>query len=70
MLGTFDSYHWIYWVGPALGAVVAVLFYRLVKILEYENANPGAEFDNHNAVNFAYDEDPNAAARRGQSASF
>jgi glycerol uptake facilitator-like aquaporin len=23
----FDGYHWIYWVGPLLGAVLAVLLY-------------------------------------------
>ncbi|PVI06633.1 aquaporin-like protein [Periconia macrospinosa] len=45
ILRTFDGYHWIYWVGPLLGAVVAVLFYRLIKVLEYETANPGADSD-------------------------
>ena len=41
----FNGYHWIYWVGPFLGAVCAVLFYRLIKGLEYETANPGADGD-------------------------
>ncbi|KAF2022154.1 aquaporin-like protein [Aaosphaeria arxii CBS 175.79] len=45
ILGTFDSYHWIYWVGPLVGAVLAVVFYRLIKALEYETANPGADGD-------------------------
>jgi aquaporin related protein len=45
VLGTFDNYHWIYWVGPCLGAIVAVLFYRFIKMLEYETANPGADSD-------------------------
>jgi aquaporin related protein len=45
ILGTFDGYHWIYWVGPLLGAVLAVIFYRLIKTLEYETANPGADGD-------------------------
>lgn len=39
----FNGYHWIYWVGPALGSLVAVGFYKLVKMLEYETVNPGAD---------------------------
>ncbi|KAF1365969.1 aquaporin [Lizonia empirigonia] len=41
----FDGYHWIYWVGPLLGALLAVLLYRLLKMLEYETTNPGADSD-------------------------
>ncbi|KAK1060596.1 Aquaporin-5 [Friedmanniomyces endolithicus] len=41
--GKFDSEHWIYWVGPAAGAIVAVAFYKFIKILEYEMANPGQD---------------------------
>ena len=36
----FHGYHWIYWVGPVLGAIVASGFYKFIKILEYESANP------------------------------
>lgn len=43
VLRSFDSYHWIYWIGPLLGAILAVVFYRLIKALEYETANPDAE---------------------------
>ncbi|KAI9691361.1 MAG: hypothetical protein M1820_009698 [Bogoriella megaspora] len=43
--GKFDSEHWIYWVGPAVGALIAVVFYKFIKILEYEMANPGADDD-------------------------
>ncbi|KAF2876978.1 aquaporin-like protein, partial [Massariosphaeria phaeospora] len=49
VLGKFDRYHWIYWIGPLLGALLAVLFYRLIKLLEYETANPGADGDGHEA---------------------
>lgn len=45
ILGKFDGYHWIYWVGPVSGAIVAVVFYRVIKFLEYETANPGADSD-------------------------
>ncbi|CAO2657224.1 Nn.00g033500.m01.CDS01 [Neocucurbitaria sp. VM-36] len=49
VLHSFHSYHWIYWIGPLLGAFLAVIFYRLIKVLEYETANPDAESDGHDA---------------------
>lgn len=36
----FHSYHWIYWVGPILGSLLASGFYKFIKMLEYETANP------------------------------
>jgi aquaporin related protein len=36
---SFTSYHWIYWVGPIAGTVLAVLLFKLVKALEYETVN-------------------------------
>ncbi|OCL08864.1 aquaporin-like protein [Glonium stellatum] len=50
VLGTFNRYHWIYWAGPFLGSLIAVIFYRIVKILEYETANPGQDFDDKDAA--------------------
>jgi aquaporin rerated protein, other eukaryote len=55
ILGTFHSYHWIYWVGPILGALLASAFYMFIKALEYETFNPeqdssgneGRSFDPH-----------------------
>ncbi|KXL48106.1 hypothetical protein M433DRAFT_142127 [Acidomyces richmondensis BFW] len=41
--GSFDSDHWVYWVGPGAGAIAAVGFYKFIKILEYEMANPGQD---------------------------
>ncbi|KAJ4407736.1 hypothetical protein N0V91_003706 [Didymella pomorum] len=41
----FDVEHWIYWVGPGLGAIIAVVFYKFIKMLEYEVANPGQDDD-------------------------
>ncbi|KAI2468260.1 aquaporin-like protein [Annulohypoxylon bovei var. microspora] len=38
--GTFYDYHWIYWVGPILGSLVASGFYVFIKALEYETVNP------------------------------
>jgi hypothetical protein len=42
---TWDRTHWIYWVGPLLGSLLAISFYALIKALEYEMANPGQDSD-------------------------
>ena len=39
----FQGYHWIYWLGPVLGAVIAAGYYHFVKYLNYEDANPGQD---------------------------
>lgn len=39
----FPGHHWVYWAGPFLGALIAAGFYKFVKILEYETANPGQD---------------------------
>ncbi|KAK5073938.1 Aquaporin-1 [Lithohypha guttulata] len=39
ILHQFNGYHWIYWVGPILGAMLAAAFYMFVKSLEYETVN-------------------------------
>ncbi|KAE9975252.1 hypothetical protein EG328_003292 [Venturia inaequalis] len=38
--GKFTEEHWVYWLGPCLGACLAVGYYRLIKALRYEEANP------------------------------
>lgn len=43
VVGKFNSYHWIYWVGPILGALLASGFYLFIKALEYETVNPDAD---------------------------
>lgn len=44
----YDAEHWIYWVGPGIGSVFAIGFYKFIKMLEYEMANPGQDGDDHN----------------------
>ncbi|KAI4159648.1 MAG: hypothetical protein LQ342_006415 [Letrouitia transgressa] len=39
----FDGYHWIYWLGPCLGASIAAAYYRFSKYMNYEEANPGQD---------------------------
>lgn len=70
ILHTFNGYHWIYWVGPALGALLAVGMYRLIKALEYETSNPGADFNRGDAEVFYADEDPHAGHRAPNSSSY
>jgi len=53
----FPGYHWIYWLGPFMGSLLAVLFYRVIKVLEYETAAPGNDFNKQEADAFVFDED-------------
>ncbi|KAK3335075.1 aquaporin-like protein [Neurospora tetraspora] len=41
----FPRYHWIYWLGPALGALLACGFYKLLQALRYHDINPGVDGD-------------------------
>ncbi|KUI70327.1 Aquaporin-1 [Cytospora mali] len=43
---SFPGYHWIYWLGPVMGAAIASLYYRFVKWAHYEEANPGQDHIN------------------------
>ncbi|KAL8853392.1 MAG: hypothetical protein Q9221_001709 [Calogaya cf. arnoldii] len=45
VLHSFYNYDWIYWLGPVFGALLASGLYKFIKILEYETANPGQDFD-------------------------
>ncbi|KAF2225289.1 aquaporin-like protein [Elsinoe ampelina] len=62
VLRNFPDEHWIYWLGPALGACLAVAIYRLIKTLEYETANPGQDFNEKEAEVFQPDDNPVTAA--------
>lgn len=39
----FPNYHWIYWLGPFMGAFFSVLLHYILKFLKYETANPGQD---------------------------
>jgi aquaporin rerated protein, other eukaryote len=58
----FEHYDWIYWVGPLLGSLLAFGFYRLLKLLIYETANPGQDFDEREARVFSPPADAKSAA--------
>ncbi|KAF1348443.1 aquaporin-like protein [Lizonia empirigonia] len=70
--GSFASYHWIYWVGPILGALLASVFYLLIKALEYELVNAGSDpkkvlgekFDLQNKRDLNLDHDSAAESTR------
>jgi hypothetical protein len=42
---SFPNYHWIYWLGPALGSFLAAFFYRLLEALRWQTVNPGQDYD-------------------------
>lgn len=42
---SFPNYHWIYWVGPFLGSVIAFGIWKVFKVLNYETCNPGQDAD-------------------------
>ncbi|KAF2998798.1 hypothetical protein E8E13_000822 [Curvularia kusanoi] len=39
----FTHYHWIYWIGPFLGSLLAACYYKFVKHFNYEEVNPGQD---------------------------
>ncbi|CEJ83894.1 Putative Aquaporin [[Torrubiella] hemipterigena] len=57
VLHSFPGYHWIYWLGPAMGSAMAAGFYHLINILEYETANPGQDFNEKEMEHFVFDEE-------------
>ncbi|RVX65876.1 hypothetical protein B0A52_10289 [Exophiala mesophila] len=54
---SFPPEHWIYWLGPILGALLASGFFWFIKSCEYQSANPGQDFDDLEASAFNPDED-------------
>lgn len=45
VLRKFPSYHWIYWIGPILGSLLAAGFYKMMKVLHYETVVPDQDAD-------------------------
>ncbi|KAK4687068.1 hypothetical protein P7C73_g3052, partial [Tremellales sp. Uapishka_1] len=39
----FPNYHWIYWLGPTLGALLATAFYIFLKAVNYWEITPGQD---------------------------
>ena len=50
--GSFPHEHWIYWLGPFMGAIIAAGFYWFIKGIEFQTANPGQDFDDLEANAF------------------
>lgn len=65
VLHSFYHYHWIYWVGPILGTLLASGFYKFIKMLEYETANPGQDMDEKENQSF----NPDRAAESARTVS-
>lgn len=63
VLHSFYSYHWIYWVGPILGSLLASGFYMFIKALEYETVNPEQDATGHTGHMF----DPSSGVEKAVS---
>lgn len=47
---SFPNYHYVYWLGPILGSVMAALIWYLFKFLHYETANPGQDASEYSCI--------------------
>ena len=45
IIRSFPGYHWIYWLGPVLGALLALGFFWILRALDYETCNPEQDYD-------------------------
>jgi aquaporin rerated protein, other eukaryote len=45
VLEGFPGYAWIYWLGPALGAILASALYKLLRLFEYHLVLPSQDSD-------------------------
>jgi hypothetical protein len=44
--GSFPGYHWIYYVGPFIGSLIATGIYALLKAFDYTSVVLGQDSDN------------------------
>ena len=47
----FPGHHWIYWIGPFLGALISAGYYKFAKFFNYEEANPGQDASHNSEEN-------------------
>lgn len=57
---SFPGYHYIYWVGPLMGTLLAFGMYKIVKAVDYETVNPGQDFDDHETAVFNPPDNPDS----------
>ncbi|KAF9693825.1 hypothetical protein EKO04_008258 [Ascochyta lentis] len=57
----FPGYHYIYWIGPLMGTLLAFGVYKIIKIVEYQTVNPGQDFDDHEDALFKPPTNPETA---------
>ncbi|KAL7275365.1 Aquaporin-1 [Rhizina undulata] len=53
--GDFPKEHWIYWIGPILGALLGAGIYRLLLAAQYQYANPNQDSDGFNRGYYVYE---------------
>ncbi|PKY05690.1 aquaporin [Aspergillus campestris IBT 28561] len=46
---SFPGYHWIYWVGPLLGSLLACGFYGFLSLFDWQGVNPGQDYNEYEA---------------------
>ena len=45
VVGSFQGYHWIYWLGPALGGGPAMAVYYILKAVNFETCSPEQDME-------------------------
>jgi len=46
----YPGYHWIYWVGPIVGSLIATFFYSILKAFDYGSVVLGQDADHEGAA--------------------